>query len=62
MSGGAQPPAPAETYDPLEPCGWCRRCAIHDDPGGCLEVERWERENPEAAARAIAAAREDGES
>jgi hypothetical protein len=26
------------------PCGYCRRCSLHDDPGGCLEVERWERE------------------
>lgn len=28
-----------------EPCGYCRRCAVHDDPGGCLEVEAWAREN-----------------
>ncbi len=28
----------------LAPCGYCRRCAIHDDPGGCLEVEAYERE------------------
>jgi len=27
----------------LAPCGYCRRCAIHDDPGGCLEVERADR-------------------
>lgn len=33
-----------EKVDPPAPCGYCRRCAIHDDPGGCLEVERWERE------------------
>lgn len=26
------------------PCGYCRRCAIHDDPGGCLVVEDYERE------------------
>lgn len=25
--------------DPLAPCGYCRRCAIHDDPGGCLVVQ-----------------------
>lgn len=31
--------------DPLAPCGYCRRCAIHDDPGGCLEVERYVREH-----------------
>jgi hypothetical protein len=30
--------------DPPKPCGYCRRCAIHDDPGGCLEVAAWERE------------------
>jgi len=29
---------------PPKPCGYCRRCAIHDDPGGCLEVAAWERE------------------
>lgn len=28
----------------LNPCGYCRRCAIHDDPGGCLEVSCYERE------------------
>lgn len=28
----------------LAPCGYCRRCAIHDDPCGCLEVEAYERE------------------
>lgn len=28
--------------DPPDPCGYCRRCAIHDDPGGCLEVYDWE--------------------
>lgn len=38
-----------------EPCGYCRRCAIHDDPGGCLEVERWEREHPVQAIAAIIA-------
>lgn len=26
----------------LTPCGWCRRCAIHDDPGGCLVVYQHE--------------------
>jgi hypothetical protein len=31
--------------DPLAPCGYCRRCAIHDDPAGCLTVEAYEREN-----------------
>lgn len=40
----------AEGYpEPPAPCGYCRRCAIHDDPGGCLTVEQWERDNPEAA-------------
>lgn len=29
-----------------EPCGYCRRCAIHDDPGGCLTVAEWERQHP----------------
>ena len=33
-------------------CGYCRRCAIHDDPGGCLTVEQWEREHPEEAREA----------
>jgi len=28
----------------LTPCGYCRRCAIHDDPGGCLEVFAHEQE------------------
>lgn len=42
--------------DPTIPCGYCRRCAIHDDPAGCLEVEKWERENPILAAAMIAAA------
>lgn len=28
----------------LTPCGWCRRCSLHDDPGGCLEVSAHERE------------------
>lgn len=28
----------------LSPCGYCRRCSLHDDPGGCLEVEAYERE------------------
>lgn len=37
-------PVGFEKVDPPAPCGSCRRCAIHDDPGGCLEVERWERE------------------
>jgi hypothetical protein len=39
---------------PPLPCGYCRRCLLHDDPGGCLVVEAWERENPVAAARAYA--------
>lgn len=30
--------------DPLAPCGYCRRCAIHDDPGGCLTVEHYVRD------------------
>lgn len=44
-----------ETPAPPAPCGYCRRCALHDDPGGCLEVERWARENPAAdrAARVV---------
>jgi hypothetical protein len=33
---------------PPAPCGYCRRCLLHDDPAGCLEVERWERENTSA--------------
>jgi hypothetical protein len=36
--------------EPPAPCGYCRRCAIHDDPGGCLEVEAWARENPATSA------------
>lgn len=39
------------TLTPPAPCGYCRRCAIHDDPGGCLEVAAWERANPEIAAQ-----------
>lgn len=32
-------------------CG-CRRCAIHDDPGGCLVVERlWDQAQKDRAAR-----------
>lgn len=24
-------------WHPTSPCGgWCRRCLLHDDPGGCL--------------------------
>lgn len=38
--------------DPPAPCGWCRRCAIHDDPGGCLEVSAWERETMHATVAA----------
>ena len=34
-----------ETLTPPAPCGYCRRCAVHDDPGGCLTVEAWAREN-----------------
>lgn len=45
------------TTTPPEPCGYCRRCLIHDDPGGCLEVSRWEEANPEAAIASIQAAR-----
>lgn len=30
--------------DPPSPCGYCRRCSLHDDPSGCLEVEKWEQE------------------
>lgn len=33
----------AAERDPLAPCGYCRRCAIHDDPGGCLTVEHYVR-------------------
>ena len=41
--------------DPLAPCGTCRRCAIHDDPGGCLEVDRYVRRlNGEAVAAMVA--------
>lgn len=36
-----------KTSDPLAPCGYCRRCAIHDDPGGCLTVEAYTWEHPE---------------
>lgn len=41
---------------PPAPCGYCRRCAVHDDPGGCLTVQAWENANPEAAIAAIQAA------
>jgi hypothetical protein len=27
--------------DPYAPCGYCRRCAVHDDPGGCTTVEQF---------------------
>ena len=37
----------------LAPCGYCRRCAIHDDPGGCLEVEAYERELVAAGLTAV---------
>jgi len=33
-----------EPLDPPEPCGYCRRCAIHNDPGGCLVVWDWEQD------------------
>jgi len=36
------------------PCGYCRRCAIHDDPCGCTTVEAWDR-RVEAALLALAA-------
>lgn len=29
----------------LVPCGYCRRCEIHDDPGGCLTVSQYVREH-----------------
>jgi hypothetical protein len=29
----------APSPDDLTPCGYCRRCAIHDDPGGCITVD-----------------------
>lgn len=48
--------------DPQAPCGYCRRCAIHDDPGGCTTVSAWEATHPaEAAAgwRAAGASEED---
>ena len=32
------------TLRPPAPCGVCRRCAVHDDPGGCLVVEKWARD------------------
>lgn len=44
------------TQTPPAPCGYCRRCAIHDDPGGCLTVQEWEHANPEAAIASIQAA------
>lgn len=28
----------------LTPCGYCRRCSLHDDPGGCIEVYHYEIE------------------
>ena len=41
------PPSEDEVAAYPEPCGYCRRCAIHDDPGGCTTVQEWEREHPE---------------
>ena len=40
-------PGPPVERDPYAPCGYCRRCAIHDDPGGCLTVEAYVREHGE---------------
>lgn len=43
--------------DPFAPCGYCRRCAIHDDPAGCLTVEEYTMSHrDEALARIISAA------
>jgi hypothetical protein len=42
LDGAGATPGQAEP-DGLTPCGHCRRCAIHDDPAGCLEVEAFER-------------------
>lgn len=44
----------------FHPCGWCRRCALHDDPGGCLTVEEYERDFPKVAAASIAMATKKG--
>ena len=41
-----------EQQERLAPCGYCRRCAIHDDPGGCLTSEAEERAIREEIARA----------
>ena len=45
-------PAPDEAeLDDMERC-YCRRCLLHDDPGGCLVAEaRWRAEHPELAER-----------
>lgn len=43
----------SESSDPLAPCGYCRRCAIHDDPGGCLTVDRYVRQQEGEAVRAL---------
>jgi hypothetical protein len=37
------PPIDRERLSPSENC-YCRRCLLHDDPGGCLEVQAYERE------------------
>jgi hypothetical protein len=42
----------------FHPCGWCRRCALHDDPGACLTVEEYERDFAAVAAILIARAAE----
>ncbi len=47
----------ADLLDAPAPCGYCRRCVIHDDPGGCLTVEAWEREQDPAALARDAEAR-----
>lgn len=48
------------TTDPLAPCGHCRRCAIHDDPGGCLTVEHYVRKLEGERVAAMLAPLEEG--
>lgn len=35
----------------LQPCGFCRRCAIHDDPGGCLTVSEYVRQQTKISTK-----------